>query len=195
MDKIFHSTFDFFTHVLPGMCVVTALVLLDGDIQTFNDLLERAAPTTFGSAAVILLVSYVTGFAIYPFGRLLYKRLGFRIWNRPIERNVPLHISEKYTLIRELSTNNFKYVELWNMFCAMAHNLAMASLILGSCAIYKAINSPTDKLSWIVLLIASIFSFFVMLYRAVKFSLWAADDINSSIRMLNLQQKAKHKNA
>jgi hypothetical protein len=191
MDKIFHSTFDFFTHVLPGMCVVTALVLLDSDIQTFNDLLKRAAPTTFGSAAVILLVSYVTGFAIYPFGRLLYKRLGFKLWNRPIERNVPLHISEKYTLIRELSTNNFKYVELWNMFCAMAHNLAVASLVLGFAAIYKIATISTGKAAWIFLLGASIFSFFVMLYRAVQFSLWAADDINSSIRILDLQEKVK----
>ncbi|MEM1327661.1 MAG: hypothetical protein AAGI23_16990 [Bacteroidota bacterium] len=193
MDKIFHSTFDFFTHALPGMCVVTALVLLDGDIQTFNDLLERAAPTTLGSAAVILLVSYVTGFAVYPFGRILYKKVGFKIWNRAIERDVPLHISEKYTLLRELSPSNFKYVELWNMFCAMAHNLAIASLILGGCAIIKAIKSPADKLSWIIVLIVSIIAFFIMLYRAVKFSLWAADDINSSIRVLDLQQKAKSK--
>lgn len=191
MDKIFHSTFDFFTHALPGMCVLTALVLLDKDINTFNQLLARAADIQFGSAVVLLLISYVVGFAVYPIGRFLYKKVGFFFWKEEIERNVVLPISDKYILIRELSPANFKYVELWNMFCAMAHNLAVASLVLGGCSLWKLTQTNENTVAWLLMIAGSIVVFFIMLHRAVNFSLWAADDINSSLRALHLQEKAK----
>lgn len=193
MDKIVHSTFDFFSHAIPGACIVVALRLLDINITNSHMFFETFDNAQIGSAIVLLVVGYVIGFAIYPLGRYVYKSLGFRIWNKKVHRNISdLHISDKYTLIRELSPNNFKYVESWNMFCAMSHNLAIASLIICTIVLVKVIFLSPDNLAfWIVLIVGLLFIFFLFLHRAVVFSVWATDDLNASIRMLNLVIRAK----
>jgi hypothetical protein len=192
MDKIFHSTFDFFTHSLPGICVVGALFVLDPSHHTVDDFIEHANRIELGGGILLLVVSYIIGFAIHPIGRLLYKRIGFRIWNEKIENNLDLFLSDKYALIRELAPTNFKYVETWNMFCAMGHNLAVASLILVICCIIKLFVHQTPEIGfWLTVLIASAIAFFIFLQRAVRFAIWAAHDINSTIRSLNLVEKAK----
>ena len=130
MDKIFHSTFDFFSHAIPGVCLVSSFYLLDENFESLQDLLIIAEKMKIGSSIFLLLIGYIAGFAIYPIGRYLYKNWGFKIWKRMLAGDITMHISEKYVLVRELSTNNFKYVELWNMFCAMAHNFAVASIVI-----------------------------------------------------------------
>jgi len=191
MDKIFHSTFDFFSHAIPGMFIVAGFYLLDDEINTFNSFLEIATKINVGSAFLCLVVGYAIGFAIYPIGRFLYKRLGFRIWKKEIESNVDLFISNKYVLIREFSPNNFKYVETWNMFCAMSHNLAVATFIVFLLALFKVIFlSPQNYTFWAVFLGSLVFLFFLFLHRAVIFSIWAANDLNATIHQLKLQRRS-----
>ncbi len=104
-----------------------------------------------------------------------------------------MFISDKYIMIRELSPTNFKYVETWNMFCAMAHNFAVSSLVLFGICIMKLIICKISLLSfWGFIMIVALSSFFIFLHRAVIFSVWAAHDLNATISRLNLVEKAKN---
>ncbi|RME98839.1 MAG: hypothetical protein D6772_08500 [Bacteroidetes bacterium] len=187
MDKIFHSTFDFFTHALPGFCLVASLFILHAEVTSPSQLLELANDFEIGSGIFLLIIAYIVGFAIYPLGRALYRSLGFRLWERKIHHHIPLFISEKYVLLREYSPANFKYVELWNMFCAMAHNLAVASLVLVvGCAVKCVISWSYE---WLFIALVAFALTFVFLHRAVVFAVWAADDINSTIKQLGLANR------
>jgi hypothetical protein len=53
MDKIFHSTFDFFTHALPGVCVVLSFMVLDPEILDTQDLLEKVNKIEIGGGVFI----------------------------------------------------------------------------------------------------------------------------------------------
>ena len=74
MDKIFHSTFDFFSHALPGACIAGAYYLIaQKDINSVIDLFEKANEAKIGIGIFLLLGGYVIGLGIYPIGRWLYK--------------------------------------------------------------------------------------------------------------------------
>jgi hypothetical protein len=137
------------------------------------------------------VIGYIVGFAVSPIGRFLYKSLGFKLFKHDFEDIVGLSISEKYVLLRELSPNNFKYIETWNMWCTMSHNLAIASALVVVNSILKIIATTTNNNTfWIVFTISFAILFFLFVQRAVKFSVWAAGDINSSINKLHLQTRA-----
>lgn len=106
MEKIFHSTFDFFSHALPGLFIIGAFFVLGEDVSTLRDVFNQATQIPLEGGIMLLALGYVIGFLIYPFGRIMYKKIGFRIWNKKIENNVELRISDKYVLIREHSPNN-----------------------------------------------------------------------------------------
>jgi hypothetical protein len=97
------------------------------------------------------------------------------------------------SLIREHSPTNFKYVETWNMFCSMAHNLAIASLILVLCSGIKAIfQTASYRPQWFLLANIAFVLVGIFTQRAVRFSIWAAHDINATISRFDL---LKRKNA
>jgi len=193
MDKFFHSTFDFFTHALPGLLIIAFLFLLDPALNTAHDLLGMAGKITIASGILLTIMGYVLGFAIYPIGRYLYKKVGFFLWKRKIQNDIDLFISDKYVLIRQFSPSNFKYVETWNMYCAMAHNLAMASIVLLVVSGTKVIfQNPTYLGVWIGLAGLSVLLFLIFLHRAVVFSIWAAHDLNASIKSLNMEKRGRN---
>ncbi len=192
MDKIFHSTFDFFSYAIPGVCIVGSFYLLDEKLRTLPDFLAEANKANVGTGILLLLVGYVIGFAIYPLGRFMYKKVKARFWGDVPYQNVDLFIADKYVLIRELSPNNFKYVETWNRYCAMAHNLSTAALFIALFATVKVIwLNPGNLFFWIIFIIGIWLLFGLLLRRAVIFSIWATDDINAAIRCLNLLERAK----
>lgn len=196
MDKIFHSTFDFFTHALPGFCVLSAFFILDTNLNYPEDFLGYAGKMNIGSGVFMLVASYITGFAINPLGRALYRSLGFRLFkSQPHAANESgLFISNKFILIREFSPNNFRYVETWHMFSAMAHNLAIASLLMVLFSIGKiAFCDPPNASFWCASAALLSGFFFLFLHRAVKFNLWATDDLNAAIRALQLEDRAAGK--
>lgn len=190
MDKIFHSTFDFFTHALPGSLLLAALFVLSGQIDHPTQYLELASTLGAGEGILVLAVGYVLGFAIYPLGRALYKTAGFKLWRKQMHHDIPIFISEKYILIREFSPANFKYVELWNMFCAMSHNLAIASLVLALCSFIKlGQGGLVHTGGWWVLGLVAVGLSLLFLHRAVVFAIWAADDLNATIKRLDLANR------
>ncbi|MBK8920476.1 MAG: hypothetical protein IPM81_03065 [Saprospirales bacterium] len=193
MDKIFHSTFDFFSHAIPGFCVLSSFFILDPTLQDAQQFLKLASQMNIGSGVFVLVLSYLTGFAINPIGRKIYKRLGFLLFENKFHKDYKLFISDKFILIREFSPNNFKYVETWNMFCAMAHNLAVASLFVLCITLIK-INwqHPGNIEFWRTVAGLSLVFFILFLHRAVKFYKWAGDDLNAALWTLQLEERARH---
>lgn len=218
MDKIFHSTFDFFTHVLPGFAVLCALFIMFPEMNYPKEYLELAGRMTVGSGVFVLVASYLIGFAINPIGRWIYRGVNqaikdhgkkivedketketkkefkwfFLAWfsGEPYEE-LALFISDKFVLIRELNPANFRYVETWHMFCAMAHNLVVASLAIIGTTLWKLFrHHPPNPDFWWMLLAIAVLCFFIFLHRAIKFSKWAADDLNAAVRVFQLPSRA-----
>jgi len=192
MNKIVYSTFDFFSYAIPGCCILFAFFVLDSRYNTAADFLDLGNSFTLGGFILILVIGYTLGFAINPIGRWLYKTLGFRLFKMSFRDVKGLSISDKYVLVRELTPANFKYIETWNVFCAMAHNLAIAALVVLINALIRVlVFTPQNLNFWIGIAAASLLLFFLFLQRAVVFSIWAASDINSSIRKLYLRKQAQ----
>ena len=188
MEKVFHTTFDFFSYAIPGCCVIFAFFILDSRYNSAEDYLSMVGKLQIGSGILILVIGYIVGFAVSPIGRYLYKSIGFKLFNHEFEDIDGLNISDKYVLLREFSPNNFKYIESWNMWCTMSHNLAIASAFIEINSILKVIFTQTHNNSfWIGFAISFAVLFFLFIQRAVKFYVWAASDINSSIRKLHLK--------
>lgn len=190
MDKIFHSTFDFFSYAIPGFYILISFFILDIQLENINSFLDYTSKINLATGSFLLVVAYIIGFAIYPIGRFLYKKIGFSIWRRPIQNNLDLFISDKYVLVREFSNANFKYIETWNMFCALSHNLVVACLIALVLSFIRIIFlSSANTGFWLFFMFIQLLLMFIFLHRAVVFSLWAAHDLNSTIKALGLHQK------
>lgn len=189
MEKISFSTFDFFSYAFPGVCILASFYLLDPAFQEAGDVMIKADQLGIGAGVALLVLGYLMGFSLTPIGRALYKSLGYRLWDHDFNNFDGLTVSEKYALIRELTPSNFKYIETWNVLCAMAHNLAIACLFVIVNASIKLFWADSPIL-WIGLILGSAGLFFLFLNRAVVFDNWAAIDINASVKMLELQKQA-----
>ncbi len=192
MDKFFNSTFDALTNVVPGSCVIAVLVIFDASLQTLDDLLARLNQIEFGSAAFLVFISYVIGFAITPIGKFLYTKLGYRIWPlRADQGRSDLTVSEKFVLVRQFSSNNFKYIETWNMFCNLAHNLAFSALLLIGACLYRIIAMESQAGVFLIMAVVAMAFFFLFLNRAVVFRTWALNDLNATVDRLELPGAGK----
>lgn len=202
MDKIFHSTFDFFTHALPGALVVAAFYLLHGlNIQSAADLFEKTDALSWGTGITILVMGYILGLVMYPLGRALYLKLGRKKISRKINQDPNDHLPpkqqlslpDKFALIRELSPINFKYVETWHMYCGMCHNFAVACMLIAIMLLLKIdLSQLFQNGFWIPMAAVLVLFAAVFIDRAIIFSTWAANDLNATIRKLNLAEQAKN---
>ncbi|MBT8252827.1 MAG: hypothetical protein HKN00_03485 [Flavobacteriaceae bacterium] len=213
MKDFIQHAFDIFGYVIPGLFVIFSLSLLDPDISSIADLKSKTENFDAGIATVLVIVAYVIGFMIYPIGRILYKGIGLPLFGNTINddsNHIDLSVPTKYALLRELSPSNFKYVESWNIYCAMAHNLMVACLIFSGVTTVKAISTiefikfkqlsfgeflydilSGPALVWLIVSVWGIKLFVLLTYRAVTYFHWAAYDINATIKSLNLEEKAK----
>lgn len=189
MKELIKFTFDFFAHVIPGLFVIFSLSLLFIPDVSLDVLFKMTGKIDKITATAIVVMAYVVGFAINPFGRFLYRFIGFKIWRNNIVNHVDMFISDKFSLIRHHSPANFNYVETWNIYCAMAHNLAFASLCLWVVSMIKIVQQKTEPLNWILMAIISVILFFIFIQRAVTFYHWASHDLNATISSLNLDSK------
>lgn len=189
MQKLSFSAFDFFSYAFPGVCILFSFFILDPSLDNAGSILAKADGFGLGAAILLTVVGYLTGFAVSPIGRWLYKTIGFRLWDHSFENVEGFRVSEKYALLRQYSQENFKYVETWNVLCAMSHNLAIACIIAIVNMILRLLFLGQDIGFWILLIILSSMLFFLFLHRAVVFSRWAAVDINAAIRVLKLGEK------
>ncbi len=197
MKELVQYAFDFFAHILPGIIILFSVTLLASplEVTTFSKLFEsivsHADQLNAGSATALVITAYIIGFAINPFGRFLYRKLGPKLWKIEglQDRNKTISISDKFVLVREYSPNNFKYIETWNIYCAMAHNLAFACLVLLLIGIFKALATGVYFV-WGPIVLLAIALFFIFLYRAYVFSIWARNDIYATVESLKLGEKS-----
>jgi len=146
-----------------------------------------------GQGILITIVAYIVGFAASPFGKILYKKWGFKIWPKKVVNNVDMFISDKFVLIREFSPANFEYVERWHMYCSLSHNLAVATLVFFIVSLVQAfVGVIGNPLIWITIAAISLLLFFIFLYNAVIYSIWAQHDLNAAISALGLKAKGKN---
>ena len=190
MDKFFNSTFDALTNVVPGAFFLAALTLLDPSFQTVDDLISKANDIDLGGGAFIIMICYVIGFAIGPIGKTLYQKVGFYLWPMEPEASSSLSISDKFILVREYSPTNFKYIESWNMFCTLAHNLALTTIALFVVSLLRIfVYKSSSVLLFVAIALLSVIGFFLFLKRAVVFRSWAIKYLNAAIATLNLNKK------
>ncbi|MBT8259307.1 MAG: hypothetical protein KJO49_12590 [Bacteroidia bacterium] len=203
MKELIQFAFDFFGYVIPGLFVVFSISILAVPIESFKGAIALTKDFDAGLGTVLVIVAYVIGFCVYPIGRFLYKSIGLKLFGNKINKDSnksDLSVPIKYALIREHSPMNFKYVESWNIYCAMSHNLMVACLIYCGVAIVKLIegaNSGFCILSffgansefWILSFLMSFCLFLILTHRAVTYFHWAAYDINATICSLDLKDK------
>jgi hypothetical protein len=191
MKDFLEFTFDFFVHVLPGSLVIIAISLLFipiGVEDGLEDILGKFE-TTKGIAFAVF--AFVIGLAVNPLGKTILKKIGFTIWKPKILNNVDMFVSDKFVLIREHSSANFKYVEKWNMYCSLSHNLSFACLILVLVSLIKLILQDPNQMIWLSIIIICTILFFIFLKSAVTYSIWAQHDLNAAISALKLKEKAE----
>ena len=191
MKELVQHAFDFFGYVIPGLFIIFSLSILAVPINNIDTVISMTKKFDIGLGTVMVIVAYVIGFCIYPVGRFLYKTIGFKLFGNRIlddSNQTNLSVPTKYALLREHSPMNFKYVESWNIYCAMSHNLMVASLFFCVVSIVKIV-SGVDTLLWIGALLTGIIIFLILTHRAVTYFHWAAYDINATISSLKLKEK------
>lgn len=205
MEKLINSAFDFFAYALPGFCVLASFFILDETLNTSREYLELADEQQAGSGIFLLGIGYAVGFAITPLGRRLYQWFSKQKWLfgnldkwlngnlRPYAPNeTGKFISDKFVPLRELSPNNFRYIESWHVYSLMAHNMAVAGLVALSMALYKIFfcHPPNPDFWWKA--VAAISALIILfLYSAAKFNIWAQNDLNAAIVALKLEKRAE----
>ncbi len=189
MKELINFTFDFFGHVLPGIVIIISFSLFFIDTNSLDFIKEQINTINTANSTLIAISAYIVGFALDPIGKLLYKKIGFKIWNLKVQNGVDMFISNKFALVREFSEKNFKYVEKWNMYCTMSYNFALASIFVFLSSIFKVFQEKENYLFWLLIIVLSLFLFFIFLYKAVLFSIWAAHDLNATITALKLEEK------
>ena len=146
-----------------------------------------------GKGVFVVILAYIIGFAVSPFGKSLYRTIGSKLWpNIYVENEIEnIHISDKFVLIRQHSPANFEYVERWNMYCSLSHNLAIACLVFFVVSVIQIfIDERTFIFAWSIIGLASILLFFIFIKSAVVYSQWAGRDLNSAISALKLREKS-----
>ena len=191
MDKFFNSTFDALTNVLPGAFVL--FVIAFATTQDLQELIVFSKELSLGLGAVLVFVAYLIGFTITPIGRYVFTKLGLKLF--PVvyldTTKTDLTISEKFSLVREHSPSNFRYIETWNMFSTLSYTLSIGFISLAFAAIYKMTLSNADITSLTLILTVSLIFSLLLLKRASVFKKWAADDMNGCINALYLIEKVK----
>ncbi len=218
MNNLIKFTFDIFAHVIPGIIILVAFSMLTislkpqpvevnkdialqessvnkTDLRTdfgmTSEIMNNLEGT--GKGVFVLILAYIVGFAVSPFGKSLYRRIGSKLWpNIYVENEIKkMHISDKFVLIREHSPANFEYVERWNMYCSLSHNLAVACLVFFVVSVIQIfIDDRTLILTWSAIGVVSIVLFFIFIKSAVVYSQWAGRDLNAAISALKLREKS-----
>jgi len=195
MNNFIKFTFDIFGHVIPGIIILLAISLLtiSFDINTdygmVSEIMNNLEGT--GKGAFVIILAYIIGFAVTPFGKYLYRKIGLKLWpNIKLDNDIKMHISDKFILIREYSPANFEYVERWNMYSTLSHNLAVGCLFFFVVGIIKIFKDSNDYIiNWILILAVSIIFFFIFIRSALLYNKWAGSDLNSAISALKLREK------
>ena len=190
MENLKYSLFDLFAFAIPGVFCLTGLRVLARQpelVQIPAVITEWSEKTNVYLAVLIVLVGYVTGHILSLFASVIIHLLTkLSIFKKPTSSHTAtLNNSTRYILIRELSKENFKYIEIWNVMAKLYTNIAVIFLILlpGFLFIYR------DTIeNWWILAIAIIGVVVVCLLfrRAFDYLQWTVTEMDNCIHEFDL---------
>ncbi|MEM6629801.1 MAG: hypothetical protein AAF694_09010 [Bacteroidota bacterium] len=197
MDKIRLGLFDIFAYLLPGCCMLFSIVVAaSGDIQSLDHMLNPFKELSISEGILLVLASYMVGFALHVPGWWLLRYLGLNIWKeykrRTSQEREFKERNKNTVLVREYSKVNARYIELWYALSSMARTLSLTFLFFAIVAIIKGFRVTNgESSSWFFLALGLFFFSFVLLYRAAQSYSWAVRDIRNTVKQLHLKEKAR----
>jgi len=194
MEKIKLNLFDTFAYLIPGILVVLSIsIAYNAEIESLSDIPNSYKGFTTPEILFTLLVAYIIGIICNFFGHHLYQ-LAKKIWKKDVIIHEDYHLTdtEIHVLIRELSPNNYSFLQSWLGLSNMSHNIALAMLIIVSVAIFKMFQVDTVKIwEWIFVLIISLISVIIFLKRSIRFNNYFKLEAVATIEKLEILKKAK----
>lgn len=194
MEKIKLSFFDTFAYLIPGVLILTAIVIpFNSEIKSVSNIPTVFKDINTTQILFVLLVGYIIGIVCNFFGHKLYQ-IAKWIWRNEVisQKDYKLADTEIHVLIRELSPNNYAYLESWLGLSNMSHNIAVALIFFFVVSIVKMFQlNFVNIIDWIVLSIISIISMIIFLKRSIRFNNYYKTDRVAAIEILNLVEKAK----
>jgi hypothetical protein len=185
MDKLKYSLFDIFAYFVPGFILLSTLVLANSPINMvdhpFLAVESYAAHFNAYLLLFIVILSYCLGFALQLFSdwllQLLLKIKPFRAAVPKLYPNVG--DSVKYSVVRDGSAENFRYIETWNVVSMFSASMAFVILFL---SIYLA--STNAHFQWLQHAGPGILLAAVFFVQARKFYNWSIIDLDNTYSKL-----------
>lgn len=192
IEKIKLGLFDVFTYALPGVLIVFSFALaFDNSNRTLSQFFFNSVSPhlNISNGLFLFIIGYVIGFANDSFGAFILKTSNHLSKKNEFSIFPSMPNSKKYSLIREYSPENFKYVEIWNALKGMSSNLASATIFFISSSIIKAINPDFLFIKeWLVIIMFSIIMMIIFIKKAMVFKKWAKNDLENGIYFLTLKE-------
>jgi hypothetical protein len=188
MDKLSYNLFDLFVFSIPGSLIFTSILIHNTQVDICS--LSASSYANFFSAinvysaAFFILISYCIGFVCSLIANLLFKLVKL-IWKPVTPNKTTLNNSEKFILIRELSKENFKFVERWNMLLNFSITLALSFIVS-----FVFLLPNLNCLFWYHFIILSAIPV-LLVRRALKYNTWAIIELDNAVSILKLKQKGE----
>lgn len=185
MENVKYSLFDLFSFTIPGaLTFISYLILLSPysvcacPNEVINVLFKDA---NIYLAFFYILMSYVIGYITSSMSSVLWW-INDKLYYKQVKYKSTLRTSEKYSLVREFSKENFKYIELWNVLAKMASNLSLTILL-----IFILFFIKIDCFKWWYLILGILISISVFL-QARNYKIWAQIDLDNTVSILKLEE-------
>ncbi len=195
MDKIRLGLFDIFAYLLPGSFLLFSLVVVfNPDIKELGDMIIPFRNLSLSTGIILILASYILGFALHVPGWWLLQFIGLKIWKRFKYKTTQLEElkdrSKNIVLVRELSKSNARYIELWYALSSMSRTFSLAFVLFSIVSVIKSAQ-PDASGPWILLGAIMLFFSVVLLYRSAQAYSWAVRDLKNAVDQLYLKDRAR----
>jgi len=195
MDKIRLGLFDIFAYLLPGSFLLFSLVVVfNPEIKELGDMIMPFRNLSLSTGIILILASYILGFALHVPGWWLLQIIGLKIWKRFKYKTTQLEElkdrSKNMVLVRELSKSNARYIELWYALSSMSRTFSLAFVLFSIVSVIKSAR-PDASGPWILLGAIMLFFSVVLLYRSAQAYSWAVRDLKNAVDQLYLKDRAR----
>lgn len=186
MENIKYGLFDLFAYAIPGSLIIIICYIVN-QFNICDNTFEITSLLDIDIKLIIfvtfVVLSYATGYTSSILGDLLLIIVE-KIFKQPKPKHTSeLNNSTKYALLRELSPQNFRYVEQWNVLKKMTSNLSFVILFLN---IYLLICMECYK--WYYFFFGLVI-FVILISKTWKYHNWAIIDLDNAIHIFDLQNK------
>jgi hypothetical protein len=184
MENIKYNLFDLFVYALPGSLIVLSISLIQSNFHLCDPasrfFKEYFRDVNIFATIIFLAFSYCTGFISSIISRY-FLRVKEYFFPLPHPIHSSLKNSEKYSLVREKSKENFKYIEQWNVLKSFSCNLAATVLFITIIFFLKY-----NCFSWYYLLLGCFVSI-ALIFQASEYKRWSMIDLDNTIHKLDLK--------